>query len=70
VPEHVLERFDVRLVSVDRAGYGATDPLPGGRPGRVQDVLTVCDALGIADFALLAVSSGGSYALMLAVGDR
>lgn len=66
VPEEVLERFGVRLVSIDRAGYGATDPLAGGRPARVQDVLTVCDALGIEQFPMVAVSSGGSYALTLA----
>ena len=66
LPDHVLERFGVRVVSVDRAGYGRSDPLDGGRPARVQDVLTVCDALGIERFPVLAVSSGGSYALTLA----
>jgi len=66
LPDQVLRRFGVRLVSVDRAGYGATDPLPGGRPTRVRDVLTVCDALGIDGFPLVAVSSGGSYAITLA----
>ena len=66
MPDHVLQRFGVRLVSVDRAGYGATDPLAGGRPGRVRDVVTVCDALGIDRFPLVAVSSGGTYALTLA----
>ena len=66
LPDQVLQRFGVRLVSVDRAGYGATDPLPGARPGRVRDVVTVCDALDIDRFPLVAVSSGGTYALTLA----
>ena len=29
LPDRVLDRFGVRAVSVDRAGYGATDPLAG-----------------------------------------
>lgn len=66
VREAVLERFGVRLISVDRPGYGATDPLPGDRVIRVQDVLAVCDFLGIEQAPVIAVSSGGSYALALA----
>ena len=69
LPDQVLQRFRVRLVSVDRAGYGATDPQAGGRPGRVRDVVTVCDALGIDRFPLVAVSSGGTYALTLAAQE-
>jgi len=66
IPAEVLERFDVRLISVDRPGYGNTDPLPGDRVTRSSDVLTVCDALQIDSFPLVAVSAGGSYALALA----
>jgi len=66
VPDEVLDRFGLRLISIDRPGYGDTDPIDGDRVVRVADVLEVCDALGIDSFAVVAVSSGGSYALTLA----
>lgn len=66
VPEAVLERFGVRLISVDRPGWGNTDPLPGLRSERVKDVLTVCDALAIDRFPVMGVSCGGSYIFTLA----
>ena len=65
-PDAVLDRFGIRAVSVDRPGYGNTDPLPGSRVERVQDVLEVADALGIDRFALVGVSCGGSNVLTLA----
>jgi len=65
-PDDVLARFGIRAVTVDRPGYGNTDPLPGGRPERAQDVLAVADALGLDRFALVGVSSGGTNALTLA----
>lgn len=64
--DDLLERHDVKLVSVDRPGYGQTDPLAGDRVQRSSDVLAVADALGLETFALMAVSAGGSYALSLA----
>lgn len=66
VPDHILDRFAVRLVSVDRAGWGNTDALSTGRPERVADVIAVCDALGIGTFPLMAFSAGGTFALTLA----
>ena len=66
VPDEVLDRFDVRLISVDRPGWGNTDPLHGLRSERVKDVLTVCDALGIDRFPAMGVSCGGSYIFTLA----
>lgn len=65
-PEEVLDRFGIRVVSVDRPGYGNSDPLPASRPERAQDVLAVADALEIERFAVLGVSSGGTNALTLA----
>lgn len=65
-PDDVLDRFGVRLVAVDRPGYGESDPNPGNRISRAADVLAACDALGLSDFAVLAVSSGGTFALTLA----
>jgi pimeloyl-ACP methyl ester carboxylesterase len=66
IPDEVLDRFGVRLVSVDRAGYGATDPLAGDRPSRVGDFLAVLDHFSIASAPVIGVSSGGSYSLTLA----
>jgi pimeloyl-ACP methyl ester carboxylesterase len=65
-PDSVVERLALRLLSVDRPGWGNTDPLAGDRAARVADVISVCDALGVATFPILAVSAGGSYALTLA----
>lgn len=65
-PDETLSRFGIRLVSFDRPGWGQTDPLRGTRPERCRDVLDACDALGLDSFSVLAVSSGGTYALTLA----
>ena len=66
IPAEVLGRFGVRLISLDRPGYGNTDPLPGERSARARDVLSVCDALGIARFGAIGVSGGGSNVVTLA----
>jgi pimeloyl-ACP methyl ester carboxylesterase len=66
IPGEVLSRFGTRLISVDRPGYGNTDPLGGERSARVRDVLSVCDALGIDHFPVIGVSCGGSNVLTLA----
>lgn len=65
-PDAVLERFGIRAVSIDRPGYGNSDPLPGSRVQRAQDVLEVADVLGLDRFALVGVSSGGTNVLTLA----
>jgi pimeloyl-ACP methyl ester carboxylesterase len=58
----------VRLVTVDRPGYGGSSALPGRRildwPADVEQLV---GALGIDDFALAAHSSGGPYALACAL---
>jgi pimeloyl-ACP methyl ester carboxylesterase len=66
IPADVLHRFGVRLISIDRPGYGKTDPLPGERSARARDVLSLCDALGIDRFPAIGVSGGGSNVLTLA----
>ncbi len=66
IPDAVLERFGVRVISVDRPGWGETDPLAGDRIVRSQDVLIACDALAVDKFVLMSVSSGGSYSIALA----
>lgn len=57
----------LRVVGVDRPGYG----LSTARPGRsiadwVADGLAVVDGVGIDEFAVVGVSTGGAYALALA----
>jgi pimeloyl-ACP methyl ester carboxylesterase len=58
---------NVRLVALDRPGFGLTDPLSEPAIRHVaDDVASVADALGIGRFALLGVSTGGPYALATA----
>ena len=57
----------LRLIGIDRPGYGRSDPLPG----RViadwtADALAVADALGVERFAIIGVSTGASYSMAVA----
>jgi pimeloyl-ACP methyl ester carboxylesterase len=60
----------VRLVGVDRPGYGASTPIPGGTvptiPAFADDVAAVLDALGAGSAALVGWSAGGRVALAVA----
>lgn len=54
----------VRMVTVDRPGYGGSDPLPGRRIlDWPSDVVALAEALGLDQFDVAAHSSGGPYAL-------
>jgi pimeloyl-ACP methyl ester carboxylesterase len=57
----------VRIIAVDRPGYGLSDFVPG-RTIRdwPRDVLRLADALGIDRFRVMAVSGGCPYALACA----
>jgi pimeloyl-ACP methyl ester carboxylesterase/glycosidase len=60
----------VRLIAVDRPGYGGSDPQPGRRiidGGR--DVAAIATLLGLERYAVVGWSSGGPYALAAAVAD-
>lgn len=58
---------NVCLVSIDRPGYGLTDARPGHRiPDVADDLLAVAEALGIEQFSLVSVSTGGPFALATA----
>ncbi len=53
----------VRLIGIDRPGYGLSDD----QPGRTlldwpDDVVALADHLGLDRFALLSISGGGAYA--------
>jgi len=52
------------IVSVDRPGYGHSDPLPGRTVADgVRDVELVADALAVERFNVMGRSGGGPYAL-------
>jgi pimeloyl-ACP methyl ester carboxylesterase len=56
----------VRLIAVDRPGYGHSDAdLVGDEITQADDVVALADALGIDRFAVLGWSSGGPGALAL-----
>ncbi|MFN2114268.1 MAG: alpha/beta fold hydrolase [Anaerolineae bacterium] len=68
-----LAAAGVRLIGVDRPGYGLSD----FQPGRAlrhwpRDVVALADALGIDKFSILGGSAGGPYALVCAhdIADR
>jgi pimeloyl-ACP methyl ester carboxylesterase len=54
----------VRLLTLDRPGYGATDPVPvPTRAALAADVVAFVDALGLDSLALAGWSAGGQFAL-------
>nr|WP_197519190.1 alpha/beta hydrolase [Mycobacterium gordonae] len=68
-----LDEAGVRLVGIDRPGYGGSTHRGGRRYGDwPADVLAVADELGIDRFGILAYSTGGPYAVAcaLAFPDR
>ncbi|HEV8063580.1 MAG TPA: alpha/beta hydrolase [Acidimicrobiales bacterium] len=63
----VASNVGVRLVALDRPGYGHSTFQPGRRlPQWPSDVAAVADHLGIGRFAVLGVSGGGPHALVCA----
>jgi len=73
VDDRLYERLGVRYVTIDRPGYGRSDP----RPGRTfmdwaSDVRELTDDLGISRFRIFAVSGGSPFALATAsaLGDQ
>lgn len=61
----------LRLITVDRPGVGGSEPYPSsdksGPLGWPDDILAICQDLGIAKFSLLAHSAGAIYALATAL---
>lgn len=63
------QRAGVRLLTVDRPGYGGSSPLEGEAPseaGFADDLAHVLAQLGVEDAAVAGWSAGGRYALALA----
>jgi pimeloyl-ACP methyl ester carboxylesterase len=53
----------VRLITVDRPGFGGSDVLPGLTLGRwVADVAELADGLGLGRFGVVGISAGGPWA--------
>lgn len=62
--ESLLVELNVRLVSIERPGYGASDPARLASPAAwAADLEAVTDALGLGPFSLLGFSGGGVFAL-------
>jgi pimeloyl-ACP methyl ester carboxylesterase len=58
----------VRLITIDRPGFGGSDPHPGRTLlGWADDVAGLADALHLDRFAVIGFSSGGPHALVCAV---
>ena len=57
----------VRVVSFDRPGYGGSTPMAGRCVAdAARDAMTVADALGLEQFAVIGTSGGGPHALATA----
>ena len=65
--DDLVREAGMRLVSVDRPGYGGSDPAPGRTLlSWADDAAALADTLAIDDFAVLGWSAGGAYALACA----
>jgi pimeloyl-ACP methyl ester carboxylesterase len=63
-----LDGAGVRIIGVDRPGYGGSDFQPHRRyRDWPDDVATVANALGIDPFGIIAYSGGGPYAIACAL---
>ena len=65
--DSILLRLGIRLVGVDRPGYGMSTRKPGrGIMDVVDDVMLLSKALKLERFSVLGYSAGGPYALACA----
>ncbi|GAB3594501.1 alpha/beta hydrolase [Angustibacter peucedani] len=60
------QRVGVRLVALNRPGYGRSDRAPTSHGSVADDVAAALDRLGHRHFAVLGMSVGGQYALACA----
>ena len=67
--EHLLRGLPVRVIAIDRPGYGLSDFQPSRRvTDWPKDLVELAVHLGLGRFAVLGVSGGGPYALACASG--
>ena len=65
--DEAARKNNIRLISVDRPGYGSSDIQPGRSLLEwPKDIIELADKLGIDKFSILAYSGGGPYALACA----
>ena len=69
-PAHVADQAHtagLRLVGIDRPGYGSSTPKPGRSIAEwSSDAVAVADHLGIGRFVVVGTSTGGAFALAVA----
>lgn len=59
----IARQLGLRLITVDRPGYGLSDPKPGRRLlDWPDDLAALADALGLRRFAVMGISGGGPFA--------
>jgi pimeloyl-ACP methyl ester carboxylesterase len=71
--EQMTARQGVRLITIDRPGYGASDPVPDPTlTGFALDLVRLVDHLWLGQFAVVGWSGGGPYAAACAalLGER
>ena len=67
-PDALLAERGVRLLGIDRPGYGRSDPNPRAAAlGVAEDLGVLCTAIGVDRVAVLGVSVGAPFALACAV---
>jgi pimeloyl-ACP methyl ester carboxylesterase len=67
-PEGLLADRGVRLLGVDRPGYGGSDPNPRTTAlGVADDMGVLCAAAGLDRFAVLGISVGAPFAIACAI---
>jgi pimeloyl-ACP methyl ester carboxylesterase len=67
-PESLLADHGVRLVGVDRPGYGRSDPSPRmSALGVADDLGVLCEVVGLDRVAVLGISAGAPFAMACAV---
>jgi pimeloyl-ACP methyl ester carboxylesterase len=65
--EDAFVERDLRVVTIDRPGYGGSSPQPGRRiDDWPADAAAVADHLGAQRFAVTGMSTGGGYAVACA----
>ena len=66
-PEEVYRKLGIRLITIDRPGYGLSDPSPERTLlDWPADVEALADTLGLDRFGMMGLSGGGPFALSCA----